>query len=52
MSPEMLKIYLGLGFSIWSAISGALNSSPTIFSINSENLKSLGINFWAVGKAN
>ena len=43
-NPKEYFIYLGLGFSIWSSISGSLNSSPTIFSINSENIKNLKIN--------
>jgi len=31
-------IYLGLGFSIWATLGGAINSSPTIFENNSTNI--------------
>ncbi len=32
-------IYIGLGFSIWATIGGALNSSPQIFEMNAHNIK-------------
>lgn len=31
-------IYLGLGFSIWATLGGAINSSPSIFDNNSKNI--------------
>ncbi len=31
-------IYLGLGFSIWATLGGAINSSPSIFDHNSSNI--------------
>lgn len=31
-------IYLGLGFSIWATLGGAINSSPSIFDNNSTNI--------------
>ena len=36
-------IYLGIGFSIWSTLGGALNSSPTILENNSNNILNLKI---------
>ena len=37
-------IYLSLGFSIWTILSGAINSAPTIFDLNANNIKNSNIN--------
>ena len=37
-------IYLGLGYSVWFAIGGALNAAPEIFSSNDRNLLNTNIN--------
>ncbi len=36
-------IYLSLGFSIWTILGGSINSAPTIFETNAENIKNSNI---------
>ena len=36
--PKEYFIYLGLGFSIWTTLGGAINSSPSIFEANANNI--------------
>ena len=36
-------IYLSLGFSIWTILGGAINSAPTIFDLNANNIKNSNI---------
>ena len=37
-NPKEYFIYLGLGFSIWATLGGAINSAPNIFEANANNI--------------
>ncbi len=37
-NPKEYFIYLGIGFSIWATLGGAINSAPNIFEANANNI--------------